>query len=418
MFKFLHASDIHLDSPLRGIARYEGMPVDDLRLATRRAFDDLVRLAIDERVRFVLLAGDLYDGDWKDTSTGMFFASRMTKLREAGIPVFLVAGNHDAANRMTKSLRLPRNVSVFSARQPETKLLPEGDVAIHGQSFSSQSVSDNLAANYPAKRPGCFNIGLLHTSVSGYEGHEPYAPCTLDDLRLKDYDYWALGHVHIWQELCRHPRVVFSGNIQGRNIREAGPKGCVLVTVGDGHEILECDHVALDIIRWGRASVDLAGAATIDELHEQASEAIQALMGDAGDRPLVLRVELEGATPLHDRLVAENQWRDDLRALAADVGSGSVWVEKIALRTCPPARSTTLSGPLDEVHQYVQSLAARPSELASVTDSVAPLLARLPEDLKQEASAWLEPGGERFLRLMADAESLLMERLRGQGGAQ
>src|ERR1035437_9521159 len=147
MFKFLHAADIHLDSPLRGIARYEGMPVDDIRLATRRAFDNLVRLAIDERVRFVLLAGDLYDGDWKDTSTGMFFASRMTRLREAGIPVFLLAGNHDAANRMTKSLRLPQNVSVFAARQPETKLLPEGDVAIHGQGFSNQSVFDNLAAN-------------------------------------------------------------------------------------------------------------------------------------------------------------------------------------------------------------------------------------------------------------------------------
>jgi DNA repair exonuclease SbcCD nuclease subunit len=418
MFKFLHAADIHLDSPLRGIARYEGMPVDDIRLATRRAFDNLVRLAIDERVRFVLLAGDLYDGDWKDTSTGMFFASRMTRLREAGIPVFLVAGNHDAANRMTKSLRLPHNVSFFSKTQPETKLLPEGDVVIHGQSFSNQSVFDNLAANYPAKRPGCFNIGLLHTSVSGYEGHEPYAPCTLDDLRLKDYDYWALGHVHMWQELCGHPRVVFSGNIQGRNIREAGPKGCVLVTVGDGHEILECDHVPLDVIRWGRASVDLAGAATIDELQERVSDAIRALMGDAGDRRLVLRVELEGATSLHDRLVAENQWRDNLRALAADVGSESVWIEKIALRTYPPARSTTFSGPLDEVHQYVQSLAARPSELASVTDSVAPLLAKLPEDLKQEANTWLEPGGERFLRLMADAESLLMERLRSQGGPQ
>jgi DNA repair exonuclease SbcCD nuclease subunit len=418
MFKFLHAADIHLDSPLRGIARYEGMPVDEIRLATRRAFDNLVRLATDERVRFVLLAGDLYDGDWKDTSTGMFFASRMTRLREAGIPVFLVAGNHDAANRMTKSMRLPQNVSVFSAKQPETKLLPEGDVAIHGQSFSSQSVSDNLAANYPAKRPGSFNIGLLNTSVSGYEGHEPYAPCTLDDLRLKDYDYWALGHVHAWRELCGCPRVVFSGNVQGRNILEAGARGCVLVTVGDGHEILECDHVPLDVIRWGRARVDLAGAATIDEVQERTSDAIRALMDDAGDRPLVLRVELEGATPLHDHLVVQNQWRDDLRALAVDVGSESVWIEKIALRTCPPERSTTFSGPLDEVHQYVQSLAACPSDLASVTDVVAPLLAKLPEDLKQEVKTWLEPGGERLLRLMADAESLLMERLRSQGGAQ
>ena len=135
MFKFLHAADIHLDSPLRGIARYEGMPVDDIRMATRRAFDNLVRLAIAERVRFVLLAGDLYDGDWKDTSTGMFFAARMTRLREAGIPVFLAAGNHDAANRMTKSLRLPENVTFFPDKNAESveKNIPPGKIISPGK---------------------------------------------------------------------------------------------------------------------------------------------------------------------------------------------------------------------------------------------------------------------------------------------
>jgi len=418
MFKFLHSADIHLDSPLRGIARYEGMPVDDIRLATRRAFDNLVRLAIEERVRFVLLAGDLYDGDWKDSSTGMFFVARMARLREAGIRVFLIAGNHDAANRITKSLRLPENVSFFSARQPETRILPEGDVAIHGQSFSNQSVFDNLAVGYPPKRPGSFNIGLLHTSVSGYEGHEPYAPCTLDDLCLKEYDYWALGHVHARQELCAHPRVMFAGNIQGRNIREAGPKGCVLVAVGEGNEILECDQVDLDVIRWGCAEVDLAGAATIDDLQERASDAIRTLMGEADGRPLVLRVEFEGATLLHDRLVEDSAWRDDLRALATDVGSESAWIEKIVLRTFPPGPSTSLAGPLDEVHQYLQSITGRSNAIASLEASVAPLLAKLPEDLKQEVFTWLEAGGERLPRLMTDAESLLMERLRGQGGAQ
>lgn len=418
MFKFLHAADIHLDSPLRGIARYEGMPVDDIRLATRRAFDNLVRLAIEEQVRFVLLAGDLYDGDWKDSSTGMFFVSRMARLREAGIPVYLIAGNHDAANRMTKSLRLPDNVYKFSAAHPESKLLPEGDVAIHGQSFLNQAVSDNLAARYLAGRSGCFNIGLLHTSVSGYEGHEPYAPCTLEDLRLKEYDYWALGHVHAQQKLCDHPLVVFPGNIQGRNIRETGPKGCALVTVGDGNEILEYEQRPLDVIRWGRVSVDLTGAATTSELQDRASDALRAAMEAADGRPVILRLEFEGATPLHDRLIADNGWRDDLRALAADVGSESVWIEKTLLLTRPPTRSTGLAGPLVEVHQYVQALTTRTSELSSVTEMVAPLLDKLPEDLRQEVRSWLQPGGESFLRLAVDAESLLMDRLRGQGGAQ
>ena len=141
-------------------------------------------------------------------------------------------------------------------------------------------------------------------------------------------------------------------------------------------------------------------------------------MAAADDRPLVLRIEFHGATPLHDRLVAENQWRDDLRALAADIGAELVWIEKIVLCTCSPTRSAPLSGPLAEVRQYVQSLAARPAEIAPVADSMAQLLAKLPDDLKQEVKAWLEPGGERYQRLVGDAESLLMERLRGQGGAQ
>lgn len=417
MFRFLHAADIHLDSPLRGIARYEGMPVDDIRMATRHAFDNLVRLAIDEKARFVLLAGDLYDGNWKDTNTGMFFVARMARLREAGIPVFLVAGNHDAANRMTKSLRLPENVSVFSAKQPETKSLPEGDVVIHGQSFLTQSVFENLAVSYPVKKQGCFNIGMLHTSVSGYEGHEPYAPCTLDDLCLKDYDYWALGHVHSGQELCLHPRVVFPGNIQGRNIRETGPKGCALVTVGDGQEILECKQVPLDVIRWERTEIDLSDATTIDDVQERAADSIRALMDEAEGRPLVVRFEFNGATPLHDRLAAEGTWRDDLRALTADVGLDSVWIEKIVLRTCLPTRSTTLTGPLDEVHKYVQSLRDDTSQTVGVTGVLAPLFAKLPDELKQEVNDWLTPGGEHLSRLMADAESLLMERLRSQEGS-
>ena len=94
MLKFLHAADIHLDSPLHGLERYEGAPVEELRSATRRAFDNLIELAIAEDVSFVLLAGDLYDGDWKDYNTGLYFVGQMRKLKEAGIRVFIVSGNN------------------------------------------------------------------------------------------------------------------------------------------------------------------------------------------------------------------------------------------------------------------------------------------------------------------------------------
>ena len=120
MFTFLHAADVHLDSPLKGLERYDGAPVDQIREATRRALENLVALAISRAIDFVLIAGDLYDGDWKDHNTGLFFVAQMSKLHEAGIPVIVVHGNHDAASEMTQKLRLPENVEILSHTMPMT----------------------------------------------------------------------------------------------------------------------------------------------------------------------------------------------------------------------------------------------------------------------------------------------------------
>jgi exonuclease SbcD len=150
MFCFLHAADLHLDSPIRGLDRYEGAPVELFRLAGRAALENLVKLAIEKRVRFVVLAGELFDGDWLDVNTGLFFVKQMAKLREAGIAVYLIYGNHDAANRMTRSLPYPQTVHVFPSEQPATLLLDGVSAALHGQSYAKQDVRDNLAARYPA----------------------------------------------------------------------------------------------------------------------------------------------------------------------------------------------------------------------------------------------------------------------------
>ncbi|MCG8551932.1 MAG: DNA repair exonuclease, partial [Desulfobacterales bacterium] len=196
MFKFIHAADIHLDSPLRGLSRYESAPVEAIRNACRRAFQNLVDLAIEEKAAFVLLAGDLYDGDWKDYSTGIFLSREMGRLNQHNIQVFCVAGNHDAANRMTKSLDTPSNMKMFSAGKVETVKLEELSVAIHGRSFKKRHVDENLAAGFCSAEKGMFNIGLLHTSLDGRKEHANYAPCSLDDLISKEYQYWALGHIH------------------------------------------------------------------------------------------------------------------------------------------------------------------------------------------------------------------------------
>ena len=172
--RFIHAADIHLDSPLHGLAAYPDAPADLLRNATRDAFTALVNRAIDETIDFVVIAGDLYDGTWRDHNTGIFFCREMGRLRRAGIRVYLLYGNHDAESEMTKKLVLPDNVFAFSARKCETFRIEEYKVALHGQSFRERETVDNLAAHYCSPLPGYTNIGVLHTALEGHREHAAY----------------------------------------------------------------------------------------------------------------------------------------------------------------------------------------------------------------------------------------------------
>jgi predicted phosphodiesterase len=196
---------------------HEGAPVELLRGATRRALENLVELALAEQVAFIVIAGDVYDRDWKDYSTGLFFRRQMTRLREARIPVYLIHGNHDAASIISRKLNLPDNVHEFSNRCAQSHPVEGHPVVIHGRSFPNRAVEENLAREYPPAVPGKFNLGLLHTSLNGPCGHDTYAPCAEQDLREKGYHYWALGHVHQPQIISEDPYIVFAGNCQGRH---------------------------------------------------------------------------------------------------------------------------------------------------------------------------------------------------------
>lgn len=363
-FRFLHAADIHLDSPLHGLARYDGIPAEDIRSATRAAFDNMIHYACTEAVDFVLIAGDLFDGDWKDMSTGLYFARAMGKLAAADIPVFLLAGNHDAASVLTRQLPWPNNVRQFKTRRPETHVIERLGVAIHGQSFANAAVTDNLAAGYPAAAAHHFNIGMLHTAMAGHEGHQPYAPCEIGDLLAKGYDYWALGHVHDHQVVHQSPHIVYSGNLQGRHIREAGAKGAVLVEVED-NTVARLRHVPLDVVRWTRVSVNCGAIETQGALDAAIGAALTRHHSDISDgRPVVARVVIEGATPLtgtlHDRSAV---LRDEVRALAGAIAP-DLWIEKVQLQVTTPVVSIASAAPDDFVALLAE--ATDSSELAGI----------------------------------------------------
>ncbi len=413
-WKFIHAADIHLDSSLRGLERYEGAPVDEIRSATRRAFDKLIELAIDEEVACVLLVGDLYDGDWKDYNTGLYFIERMGRLREAGIRVFIVAGNHDAASQITKHLRLPDNVTLFSTMNPEKVVIDELNVAIHGQGFATRAVTDDLSQAYPQGDPQFFNIGLLHTCLDGKPGHEPYAPCSVDGLRSKGYQYWALGHIHKREEVSREPWIVFPGNIQGRHIRETGPKGCTLVTVENG-EIAAVEHRDLDVMRWSLCKLDVSASETVEEIYKQVRGALQSVLDAVDGRPVAVRLVLQGACSAHSTLHADTErWVQEYRALATELGGAGIWLEKVLIKTKPSVsaaevleRDDALSGLL----RAIRDMELDASAVDALDAEISALRQKLPAELLGGDDPYDPSHPEVLKETLEDIKELLVNRL-------
>ena len=418
MVKFIHAADVHLDSPLRGLARYESAPADSIRDACRRAFENLVNLAIVEKVSFVLLAGDLYDGDWKDYSTGIFLSRQIGRLGQHGIPVVSVAGNHDAANRMTKALDTPANLKTLSSRKVETIRLNEFGVAIHGQSFATRHVDKNLAMEFPAAEREFFNIGLLHTSIDGREGHAAYAPCALDDLRSKGYQYWALGHVHRQEFVSENPWVVFPGCIQGRHIRETGAKGCVLVTVEDG-AVAAVERCPLDVLRWVDCSVDITDITELRAVFELARQSIENHSAAAEGRPIAMRIRFTGATPISGKLSAfPERFEQQIKAIGAEVAGDDLWIERVENAVVGKLDLVSTLSDDSPLGKLLKDILATPDNLEDISglkQIIADLRQKIPSEAFSTDSILNLDDNQTVDRLVNEAKHMLVGRLLREG---
>ncbi|MDR3515322.1 MAG: DNA repair exonuclease [Azospirillaceae bacterium] len=381
--KFIHCADIHLDSPLVGLSAQDGAPVDLLRGATRRAFESLIALAETEAVDFVVIAGDLYDGDWRDFTTGLFFVQQMARLKRAAIPVFVVWGNHDAENRITRRLPLPDNVTVFDPARAGTATLPMLQVALHGQSFGQRDVTTNLAAAYPPPRRGWFNIGVLHTGLDGREGHANYAPCDLAELVGHGYDYWALGHIHRREVLHEFPHIVFPGNIQGRHIRETGVKGCSLVMVEDG-KVVAVEHRATDVLRWAAIDLDISGCDTLDAVLRRLRPVLTSALDQNEGRPLAARLTLRGPSRAQAAVLnARDGFLAAVQATALDCAGDQLWIEKVERIAAPGSDTADLAARPDGLGALVRAMAeigADPGFRADLAAELAEISSRLPRD--------------------------------------
>ncbi len=421
MFKFIHAADVHLDSPLRGLSRYESAPAESIRDACRRAFEELVNLAIEENVAFVLLAGDLYDGDWKDYSTGIFLSRQVGRLGQHNISVFTVAGNHDAANRMTKALDSPTNMTILSSRKVEKITLDDLAVVIHGRSFGTQHVDENLAAGFPLAEKGMFNIGLLHTSLDGREGHGVYAPCAVDDLCSKGYQYWALGHIHKQEFVSEDPWIVFPGCIQGRHIRETGAKGCLLVTVEEG-AVSAVERLPLDVLRWVLCPVDLTDVVEKREVLERLRKAIEEKRAEADGRPIAMRIRFEGGTQISETLAAyPERFDQQIKALGAEIAGDDLWIERVENATVGKLDlNSTLSeeSAFGKLLNEILATPGDPQEIVGLNDVMATFRQKIPSEAFSSDFVLNLDEDQTVERLVEEAKQMLVGRLLTVGGAK
>lgn len=387
-YRFVHAADIHLDSPLRSLALRDAELAELIGNATRQAFTRVIKLCLDEQVDALLLSGDLYDGDQTSMKTARFLAEQVRRLHEAGIRVFVIRGNHDALSKITKELTFPEEIKIFGGRA-ETVTVDRAKgafaVAIHGISFAQPHAPDSLLPKFRPPHDDTVNIGLLHTSLAGAPGHDAYAPCSEADLHASGFRYWALGHVHKRSVATGASTIVMPGMPQGRDINEAGPKSVSLVTIADDRSIAVEEHVT-SVAQFERVVVDLGGIEDWREAVGRIAGALERSRGAVASEHLVARVHLKGATPLAWRLRRDI---DLMKSEADDRASvlGRCWVEKLEIDCIAPGSVPGIAGqPADPLAELRRLIAEEivPSEQfrAEVATIADELITQLPPELR------------------------------------
>ena len=409
-FRFLHAGDLHLDSPITGLATVAPQEVlDILRAATSDAWRSIVRTAIDESVDFVLVAGDVFEVANPTLLGQTRFRDGLAELASHGIASYVVHGNHDPMDgkAWAASLQFPELTHRFGTAAGESVVHRRDGrpvARIHGRSYPTAAVTENYAAAFRSQSDGLFDIGLLHTNVGDRPGHANYAPCSVDDLRAAGMDYWALGHIHQASVVLDDPPTLYSGIPQGRDPGELGERGCWLVEVDEAGRVAQ-RFVATDHVRWSPQEIDISAVQTDDALRAACRQAIDAAIAGAPGRSLIVRLRLVGRGPLHAAL-ARTGYIDDLRTLLSEERSLAVpfaWVESIADDSVPEIDVAARRSAQDFVGDFLRTVAdARRSE--RTTDPEAH--ERWQRLLRETVAPLFEqaPRGRRYLSSPTDAD--------------
>ena len=392
-FRFVHAADLHLDTPFKGIGSTAPFVAERLREASLAAFDALVDLCIDREVAFLVVAGDVYDGPERGLRAQLRFRDGLGRLSDAGIASFVVHGNHDPVETGWSALNgpWPERVTIFGPGQVKALLVETGGVplaTVQGVSFAQRAETENLARRFaPRAGPG-IQVGVLHCNVGGAApGYDDYAPCTLEELRTIGLDYWALGHIHSQMVLSGSPDsdepwVVYPGNLQARSPKpsERGPKGAMVVQVRGGR-VAEVEPVSCDVVRFDLLTVDVAGLRDLAELRARLADASRNRMARADGRSLVMRGQVVGQGDLHFDLRRPGSVDDLLTALRDDFADDDpfCWWDSIEDRSRPAIDLDAARAGSD----FAADLIRIADELGSRLESEEAALGQLAADLSE-----------------------------------
>lgn len=324
--KFIHVADVHLDSQTIGLKNFYGQSPLSIPELVQKAFVSLIDLAIEQSVDFIIIAGDLFDCNWKDYAIGLFFINQIQRLN---CPIYYIRGNHDSENRLLKSLPYPNHFYLFESEKPQT-IINEGlKIAVHGQSYGHYHIQEDLTVEYPSALKGYFNIGILHTSGSKKNGELPYAPYDEYSLKSKNYDYWALGHLHQNQIVTTSPFIIYSGSIQGRQVKELGVKGCYLITVED-QEVKKIDFCPLSTAIWQKKEINLTEVRHLSSLKIVFLQLLDALLKETKEPILILRLIFNGENRLEKSISAHlEEWMHTFYCWIAEHTTRKVYLERL-----------------------------------------------------------------------------------------
>ncbi|KCZ63943.1 hypothetical protein L53_05450 [Hyphomonas sp. L-53-1-40] len=380
MFRFVHTADVHLDSPLKSLALRDPDLAEMVGVATRTAFRRAVDLCLTEQVDAFIVAGDLYDGSLRSMKTARYFGEEMRRLTEAGIPAFIIRGNHDAESIITRELTLPEGVHVFK-KTDEPVVLKDGAVAVHGVSFEEPHAPNSLLSRYQPGTPGVIDIGAMHTSLDGSPNHDVYAPCSTTNLAAHGYAYWALGHIHK-RSVTTHDdcTIVMPGIPQGRHMNEDGVKSISLTTITEtGDCTVEEKYVAP--VRFERQSLDVSQIGDWPELIGLTEDAFNSLRdGPIADQDVIVRLTCTGAGEFarkmrHDR----ERLEEELRSAASRVGR--VHLEQVVFDTA--VSQVVKDNRVSELSAIVRGGQIDLAQIAlRIGDDVQQLIQKLPGELR------------------------------------